>query len=226
MSQDNFSPLSPYSTDSNQSNNTQPSTSYSTISNHEHQTKTVVIQLKEQSFNNLLNETDATRTEYIKQFKSTALDANLKEELLIIEKKHLSSLRNIRIQHQSSKIFEKEKRKDSSFLTAYARCSFTKDCQVKYVFNIKTRPPSNQDYYKINVRITNQHNHDSDNPIQIRGKDRFKVGQEIMSKHHGNAYNARKYDIAETTAEETASNKVYRSCKSEYNNKECNSSNW
>lgn len=82
-------------------------------------------------------------------------------------------------------------RKNSKYFTAWARCSYTAQCPVRYVFSIRRQPNSDCFSIPIEMRISNVHQHKTDIPKQIRFKhNRLNEGQNVKLNHGGSAHNA------------------------------------
>ncbi len=120
-----------------QSSTTSSSTSSSASSSQE-ETKTLNLQIKRETFDKLMAETDILKNT-VRHFKPSAIDKYLSDEIISFERKRDPKLEKISIQHQSSRILSSLPRKDSVFLKAFARCCFVSSCEVKYQLSVKSK---------------------------------------------------------------------------------------
>ena len=99
-----------------------------------------------------------------KRLNPNALNDYLNEELANEEKL------KIKITHLSSTINKEPTRKDSQYLTAYGRCTFSPTCRVNYIFRVKKKLVINNQI-EILIEITNSHDHDTLNTDEIPCKN-------------------------------------------------------
>ena len=91
--------------------------------------------------------------------------------------------RNIKITHLSSTINKELTRKDSKYLTAYGKCSFSPYCQVNYIFRVKEKNVVDKKV-SILVEIANFHDHDTqDKDVkQMKNGENYKKFEKINRK--------------------------------------------
>ena len=89
-----------------------------------------------------------------KRLNPNALNDYLSEELAREE------ARFVKITHLSSTINLEPTRKDSKYLTASGKCSYSPTCQVTYIFRVKHKLVVDN-AVSVYVEITNSHDHDS-----------------------------------------------------------------
>jgi len=111
-----------------------------------------------------------------KRLNPNALNDHLNDELSKEEN------RNIKITHLSSTINQELARKDSKYLTAYGKCSFSPFCQVNYIFRVKDKLVVNNKV-GISIEIKNTHDHDTQNKeIKKLKNENFQKSQKDSSK--------------------------------------------
>ena len=116
-----------------------------------------VIFIDEDKFDLLISDSryiDAKAKTGHKRLNPNALNEHLNDELAKEEN------RNIKITHLSSTINQELTRKDSKYLTAYGKCSFSPFCQVNYIFRVKEKIVDDNKV-AISVEISNYHDHDT-----------------------------------------------------------------
>ena len=138
-----------------------------------------VIFIDEDKFDQLINDSryiDVKAQKGHKRLNPNALNDHLNDELSKEEN------RNIKITHLSSTINHELTRKDSKYLTAYGKCSFSPFCQVNYIFRVKDKVVVDNKV-GISIEIKNSHDHDTqDKNIKKLKNENFHKAEKDPSK--------------------------------------------
>jgi hypothetical protein len=111
-----------------------------------------------------------------------------------------------KLTHLSSLVNLKKLRADTKFLSAYAKCSFNKQCKSTYHLLVVEKIYSMEEKIEITIKRTNDHNHQDNNQNiidQVRGQSRTLLAARIEKDHGGSSHETRLHDLADNTEKQS-----------------------